>query len=67
MTDKLNISSLSPVDLATLFSRSLRRPITEQQVRDIAEAGNLLTDNDTINLIEFTAYLAGQVNYVNTH
>jgi hypothetical protein len=65
--EKLNLSALSPRDLATLFSRSLRRPVTEEQVRDIAEAGNLLSEHDTVNLIEYTAYLAGQVNYANTH
>ena len=64
--DKLNLTALSPSDLATLFSRSLRRPVTEQQVRDIAEVGNLLTETDTINLIEYTAYLAGEVNFANT-
>ena len=64
--DKLNITAISPVDLATLFSRSLRRPVTEQQVRDIAEAGNLLSETDTINLIEYTAYLAQEVNFGNT-
>jgi len=64
--EKLNIAAISPGDLATLFSRSLRRPVTEQQVRDIAEAGNLLIETDTINLIEYTAYLAGEVNYANT-
>jgi hypothetical protein len=67
MKDKLNISALSPGDLATLFSRSLRRPVTEQQVRDIAEAGNLLSENDTINLIEYTAYAAQEVNFGNTN
>jgi uncharacterized protein YpmB len=67
MKDKLNISALSPGDLATLFSRSLRRPVTEQQVRDIAEAGNLLSETDSINLIEYTAYLAGEVNFGNTN
>jgi len=65
--DKLNISALSPSDLATLFSRSLRRPVTEEQVRDIAEAGNLLSETDRINLIEYTAYLAGEVNYASTN
>ena len=64
--EKLNIAAISPGDLATLFSRSLRRPVTEQQVRDIAEAGNILTETDTINLIEYTAYVAGEVNFANT-
>jgi len=65
--EKLNISALSPSDLATLFSRSLRRPVTEQQVRDIAEAGNLLSEQDSINLIEYTAYAAQEVNFGNTN
>jgi len=65
--DKLNISALSPGDLATLFSRSLRRPVTEQQVRDIAEAGNLLSESDSINLIEYTAYVAGEITFANTN
>ena len=64
--DKLNITAISPSDLATLFSRSLRRPVTEQQVRDIAETGNLLSETDSINLIEYTAYVAGEVNFGNT-
>ena len=64
--DKLNLTAISPGDLATLLSRSLRRPVSEQQVRDIAEAGNLLTETDTINLIEYTAYLAQEVNFGNT-
>ena len=64
--DKLNITAISPGDLATLFSRSLRRPVSEQQVRDIAEAGNLLSETDSINLIEYTSYLAQEVNFGNT-
>ena len=65
--DKLDISAISPGDLATLLSQSLRRPVTEQQIRDIADAGKLLSEHDSINLIEYTAYLAGEVNYANTN
>jgi len=65
--DKLNISAISPNDLATLLSQSLRRPVTEEQIRDIAEAGKLLSEHGKINLIEYTAYLAGEVNYANTN
>jgi len=64
--EKLNLTALSPGDLAMLFSRSLKRPVTEEQVRDIAEAGNLLSD-DTINLIEYAAYLAQEVTFGNTN
>jgi len=64
--DKLDISAISPGDLATLLSQSLRRPVTEEQIRDIADAGKLLSEN-TINLIEYTAYLAQEVNFGNTN
>jgi hypothetical protein len=63
--EKLDIAALSPGDLATLLSQSLRRPITEEQVREIAESGDLLSENQSINLVKFTAFLAGQVNYGN--
>jgi len=65
--EKLDLTALSPGDLAMLFSRSLKRPVTEEQVREVAGAGNLLSEADTINLIEYTAYLAGKVNYANTN
>jgi hypothetical protein len=61
--EKLDIAAMSPSDLANLLSQSLRRPITEDQIRDIAEAGKLLSANDTINLIEYTAYVAGEVSF----
>ena len=64
--EKLDIAALSLNDLAALLSQSLRRPITEEQVREIAEAGNILSDDDTINLIEYSAFLAGRVNFDGT-
>ena len=63
--EKLDIAALSPGELAALLSQSLRRPITEEQVREIAENGDLLSDADSINLIEYTAYLAQELNYGN--
>jgi len=64
--EKLDIAALSPGDLAALLSQSLRRPITEEQVREIAEAGNILSGDDTINLIEYSAFIAGRVNFDGT-
>ncbi len=61
--EKLDISAISPRDLATLLSQAVRRPITEEQVREIAGAGKLLSEHDTINLIEYTAYMATEVNF----
>lgn len=64
---KLDISAISPGDLAKLFSQSLRRPISEEQIREIANAGKLLSEHDSINLIEYTAYLAQEVNFGSTN
>ena len=64
--EKLDIAALSPGDLAALLSQSLRRPITEEQVREIAVCGNLLSADDCINLIEYSAFLAGRVNFDGT-
>ncbi len=66
MPPQLHLTAISPSDLATLLSQSLRRPISEEQVREIAASGNLLLENDTINLIEYAAYLANEVSFGNT-
>jgi len=44
-----------------VLASAYRRKITEQQVREVAEAGNLLATDGTINLIQYTAFLAGEV------
>ena len=57
------MTALSPGDLATLLSQALKRPIPEEHIREIAEAGKLLKEDDTLNLVEYTAYLAGGVSF----
>jgi len=57
MTKALDPTALSPEDLAKLLSVSAKRLITKEQVTEIAEAGNLLSTDGTVNLIRFTAYL----------
>ena len=57
----LEITAMKPSDLAAVLSSAYRRKVTEEQVFEIAEAGNLLTADGTINLIHYTAYLAGEV------
>ena len=47
--------------MANVPSSAFRRKVTEEQVLSIAEAGNLLAADGTINLIHYTAYLAGEV------
>ena len=56
----LEITAMKPSDLAVVLSNAFRRKVTEGQVLKIAEAGNLLSADGTINLIHYTAYLAGE-------
>jgi hypothetical protein len=56
--EKLNPGALTPATLALLLTNAGQRLITEAQVRTVAEAGNLLSEHDTINLIQYTAFLA---------
>ena len=58
---RLEITALAPADLAAVLSGAYRRRITEEQVRAVAEAGNLLAGDGTINLVSYAAFLAGEV------
>ena len=58
---RLEITAIRASDLATILSSAYRRKITEEQVLEVARAGNLLADDGTINLIHYTAFLAGEV------
>ena len=52
---------MMPPDVAAVLSSAYRRKITQEQVLEVAEAGNLLSGDGTISLIEYTAFLAGEV------
>ena len=58
MAEKLDPGALSPATLALLLTNAGQRLITEEQVRYVAEQGNLLSASDTINLVQYTAFLA---------
>ncbi len=60
--DPVDLTALSTSNLARLLSNAYRREINEEQVRAIAEEGNLLSTADTVNLIHYTAYLADAVS-----
>lgn len=57
----LAITAMKPSELAAVLSNAYRRQITEAQVLEVAEAGNLLSADGTVSLIEYTAFLAGEV------
>ncbi len=58
----LEITAMIPSDLAAVLSSAFRRKVTEEQVLEIADTGNLLSADGTINLIHYTAYLAGETS-----
>ena len=47
---------LTPAELAAKCTDA-GQPVTEQQIRAIAERSGLLDDNDTLDLAEYTAFL----------
>jgi hypothetical protein len=58
--ETIDPSSLSPEMLSKLLSVSAKRLITEEQVREIAVAGNLISIDGTINLVRYTSFLTGE-------
>jgi hypothetical protein len=58
--ETINPAALSPEMLAKLLSAAAKRLITEEQVKEIAEEGNLLSLDGTINLVRYTAFLASE-------
>ena len=60
--ESITISRITPDQAAKLFSAAGRRRVSADQVRAIAEAGNLLRADGTFSVIEYTAYLAHEVH-----
>ena len=58
----LEITAMKPSDVVAVLSNAYRRKITEEQVLEVAHAGNMLSGAGRINLIEYTAFLAGEVS-----
>ncbi len=68
MNEPLDPAKLTPETLAHLLSASLkRRSITTENVSEIAEAGNLLSTDGTINLVMYTAYLLSEKYHDDTN
>ncbi len=53
----LKITALGVPDAARAMASAYGRRVTEDQVRQIAEAGGLLAPDDTLNLLDYVAYL----------
>ena len=58
MDKPIKITALTPEELALLLSRASRKNISGQDVLAIAEMAGIVSATGTINLIEYTAFLA---------
>ena len=57
----LKITALSVAEVAKVLSSASGRQITEEQVREIAEHGNLVKADGKISLLEYTAFLVREM------
>lgn len=61
MGKSIKITALTPQDLAKLLSGASRKAVSAADIRAIAETAGILSENGTINLIEYTAFLAREI------
>jgi hypothetical protein len=65
MGDKPNnplaLTALSVADVAKILASAYGRRITEDQVREAAQRGDLIRADGTINLVQYVAFLAKEV------
>ena len=59
--ESLKITALTPDQAAKVLASAYRRRVTVEQVREVVEAGGLARTDGTFSLIEYVAYLAGEV------
>ncbi|HUW31946.1 MAG TPA: hypothetical protein VM223_10065 [Planctomycetota bacterium] len=57
----LKITALSTAEVAKVLSSASGRHITEEQVRAIAQCGELIKPDGTISLLEYTAFLVREM------
>ena len=58
-----DIKALTIEQIAQVLSKSSRRSIPVEYVRRVAEDAQILRADGTVNLIEYTAFLAREVKY----
>lgn len=59
--ETLKITALTPEQAAKVLAAAYRRRIDEDQVRQVVEEAQLLRADGTFSLLEYVAYLAGEV------
>ena len=62
MTDEsLKITALTPAQAAKILASAYRRRVTVEQIREVVEEAQIIRADGTFSLIEYVAYLAGEV------
>ena len=61
MGKSLKITALSPAELAKVLSQAGRKAISANDVRTIADTADIIAADGTINLVEYTSFLAQEV------
>jgi hypothetical protein len=59
--ESLKITAVTPDQAAKILASAYRRRVSAEQVREVVEAGGLARADGTFSLIEYVAYLAGEV------
>ena len=57
----LKITALTVAETARVLASASGKSITEEDVRTVAEQGNLIAADGTINLLEYTAFLVREL------
>ena len=57
----LKITALTVAETASVLASASGKSITEEDVRTVAEQGNLIAADGTINLLEYTAFLVREL------
>ncbi len=59
--ESLKITALTPDQAAKILASACRRRVTAEQVRQVAEEAEIIRADGTFSLIEYVAYLAGEM------
>ena len=57
----LKITAISVAEAARILAAAYGRRVTEEQVREVVEAGDLACADGTFSLIDYVAFLAAEV------
>ncbi len=57
----LKITAISVAEAARILATAYGRRVTEEQVREVVEAGDLARPDGTFSLIDYVAFLAAEV------